>query len=100
MNNKPTLFVNSITKNVSGNENQSIYDSRKTMKSIVLHRLDDIYALVYLGKRALVSINYENNIFVGEIVGFERNYIHLKKENSILTLLVENIKEIKISKVL
>ena len=99
MNNKPTLFVNSVTKNVCGNENQSIFDSRKNIKSIVLHRLDDILGLLYISRRVNVTIDYESNQFAGEIIGIERNYIHLKKEDSILSLLIENIKDIKISSV-
>ena len=96
MNNKPTLFVNSITENVRGNENQSYYDSRRSIKSIVLHRIDDILGLLYVGKRVYVAVSYESNVFCGEIIAVERNFIHLRKDNSTLSLLIENIKEIKI----
>jgi hypothetical protein len=97
MNNKPTLFVSTVTNNVCGNENQSVFDSRKNIKSIVLHRLDDILALLYLGRRVNVKVSYENNIFVGEIIGVERNYIHIRKDSGVLSLLIDNITELKMS---
>lgn len=50
--NKPTLFVNSITKNIVGKENQNIFDSRKNIKSKVFHRIDDIVSFKSLNKKS------------------------------------------------
>ena len=77
--NKPTLFVNSITKNIVGKENQNIFDSRKNIKSKVFHRIDDIVSFKSLNKRVFVLIDYEYNTFYGEIILIDLSYIHLKK---------------------
>ncbi len=95
--NKPTLFVNSITKNIVGKENQNIFDSRRNIKSKVFHRIDDIVSFKSLNKRVFVLINYESNTFYGEVISIDFSYIHLKKEESILLLLIKNISDIKIT---
>lgn len=98
--NKPTLFVNSITKNIVGKENQNIYDSRKNIKSKVFHRIDDIVSFKSLNKRVFVLIDYERNTFYGEIILIDLSYIHLKKEESIILLQIKNISDIKITSTL
>ena len=100
MYNRPTLFVNSITKNEIGKENQNIFDSRKILKSKVFHRIDDILGFKILGKRVFVLIDYVNNTFYGEVIGIDRSYIHLKKEESIVALMIPNIMDIKITSTL
>lgn len=96
MNNKPTLFVSSVSKNEIGKENQCIFDSRKKHKSIIEHRLDDIFSLMYLNRRVFVMISFEGKQYLGEIYSFERQYIHLKTDESIISFRIDNISEIKI----
>ena len=98
--NKPTLFVNSITKNIVGKENQNIFDSRKNIKSKVFHRIDDIVSFKSLNKRVFVLIDYECSTFYGEIILIDLSYIHLKKEESIILLQIKNISDIKITSTL
>ena len=67
MNNKPTLFVNSISCSEIGKENQNLYDSRRNIKGKVFHRIDDIIGFISIAKKVFVLLNYSNNIFYGEI---------------------------------
>lgn len=97
MDNRPTLFVNTITKNLIGKENQNIFDSRKTCKSKVLHRIDDILSFKYYGKKVYVRINYLQSIFYGEVVDIKGKYIHIKNDESIISILIGNILDIVIT---
>lgn len=96
MNNKPTLFVNSISCSEIGKENQNLYDSRRNIKGKVFHRIDDIIGFISIAKKVFVLLNYSNNIFYGEIVAVNYNYLVVKNENTILSFDVKNISEIKI----
>lgn len=95
--NKPTLFVNSISLSESGKENQSFYDSRRNIKGKVYHRIDDILSLLSYGRKVFVLINYLNNIYFGEVVGINYNYITIKNDFSVKSLEIKNILEIKIT---
>lgn len=97
MNNKPTLFVNSITMNENGKENQNIYDSRRNVKGKIFHRIDDILGFISLGRKVFVLINFANKTFYGEVVGLNNNYIFLKNDETVISLLVSNILEIRIT---
>ena len=75
MNNKPTLFVSSICLNESGKENQKYFDSRKSFKSKVLHRIDDVISFITFGKRVFLCVNYLNKYYCGEVIGIKYNFI-------------------------
>ena len=100
MYNRPTLFVNSVTKNEIGKENQNIYYSRKCFKSKVSHRIDDIISFLNIGKRVFVLVSIKSSTFYGEIIGLESKFIHLKREESIIALSIENITDLKITSAL
>ena len=96
MNNKPTLFVNSISIDAIGRENQNIYDSRKNIKGKIFHRIDDILSLISLGRKVYVLVNYDNVLFYGEVIGINNNNIFLKNNDIMSSLKINNIKEIRI----
>ena len=96
MNNKPTLFVNSISVDLNGRENQYVYDSRRNVKGKIFHRLDDILSLISLGRKVFVIINYENVLFYGEVISVKNNCVFLKNNDIVSSLIINKIKEIKI----
>ena len=100
MYNKPILFVNSISIEEVGKENQNYFDSRKSFKSKVFHRVDDIISFMNYNKRIFVLINFQNCNFYGEVVGINYDYIILKNETIIQTYQLKNIYEIKILTIL
>ena len=78
MNNRPTLFVNSISVDAIGRENQNIFDSRKNIKGKIYHRIDDIISLISIGRKVYILVNCDNVIFYGEVIGLNKNNIFLK----------------------
>lgn len=94
--NKPTLFVNSISIEEVGKENQNYFDSRKCFKGKVFHRVDDIISFMSHNKRVYVLINCLNVNFYGEVVGVNYNYLILRNDNMTQTYSLKNIIEIKI----
>lgn len=96
MNNKPTLFVNSISIDSNGRENQYIYDSRKNVKGKIFHRLDDILSLISLERKVFVLVNYDNVFFYGEVISVNNNYVFLKNNDVVSSLAINKIKEIRI----
>ncbi len=96
MNNKPTLFVNSISVDAIGRENQNLYDSRKNIKGKIYHRIDDIISLISLGRKVYILVNCDNVIFYGEVIGLNKNNIFLKNNDIMTSLVINNIKEIRI----
>ena len=98
--NKPTLFVNSISISENGKENQNYYDSRKSYKSKILHRIDDVISFITLGKRVFLCVNYMNNFHCGEVIGINYSYVILKTDMIVNSFAVNNITEIKITSLL
>jgi hypothetical protein len=100
VNNKPLLFVNSITKNELGNENQLVYDSRKYHKGRVLHRIDDILGFMNLGKKVYVFVLYFDKNYYGEVFKIDSNTLSVKNSENISFFLLNNIKDLKIERIL
>ena len=97
LNNKPILFVNSISFNEVGKENQNIFDSMKDVKNKLFHKLDDLIAFLYYGKRPFVTI-YFNDFFVsGEVLKLDKNVLFLRGKYDSKSYKVKDILEIKIS---
>ena len=92
--NKPTLFVNSISIEEVGKENQNYFDSRKSLKGKVFHRVDDIISFMSHNKREFVLINYLNSNFYGEVIGVNYNYLILRSDNTNSVYLVTVIMRI------
>ena len=98
--NKPTLFVNSVYISECGKENQKYFDSRRSMKSKVLHRIDDIVGFISYGKRVFIYLSYLDKYFYGEVIGINYNYVILKVDMMVNSFSVNNINEIKITSLL
>lgn len=97
MNNKPTLFVDSVTREYDGSENQNSFDSRRNQKGRIFHRIDDILSFMYIGKRVFVEVFLNNDCHYGEIYKIDNKFLHLKKEDSIMSVLILDIIDLKIS---
>ncbi len=66
MKNDPLMFVESINLINEGAENQNIYDSRKEVKDIIHHRIDDINAMLMYNIDIICKIKLlDNNIYEG-----------------------------------
>ena len=100
MNNRPLLFVNSITKNETGNENQLVYDSRKYHKGRILHRIDDILGFMNIGKKVYVFVLYFDKNFYGEVFKIDSTTLSVKNDGNITIFLLNNIKDLKIEHIL
>lgn len=100
MNNRPLLFVNSITKNETGNENQLVYDSRKYHKGRILHRIDDILGFMNIGKKVYVFVLYFDKNFYGEVFKIDSTALSVKNDGNITIFLLNNIKDLKIERIL
>ena len=100
VNNKPTLFVDSIVNSESGSENQNIFDSRRNYKGRVYHRLDDIISFKLIGRRVWINLTIAGQSIYGEVYMVEANYIHIKREDCITTVAIKDILEIKITSIL
>ena len=100
MNNKPTLFVNTICLGKNSSENQSFYDSRKDIKGNVFHRIDDIISFHSLGKKVYIEIYGKHLKLDGFFLYYDKKYIHIKKNDIIQTISVVDVSEIRIIKVL
>lgn len=100
MNNKPTLFVDSIVNSENGSENQNIFDSRRNYKGKVFHRLDDIISFKLIGRRVWINLTVSGQIIYGEVYMIETNFIHIKKEDYVVTVAIKDILEIRITSIL
>ena len=94
--NKPTLFVNSIIVDINGDENQTVYDSRKHTKNKIFHRLDDIFCFLKIGKRVFVEILYLDKFFYGEVMKFDNQNLFLKVNGEQILYPIVNLSDIKI----
>lgn len=97
LNNKPILFVNSISSSINGIENQKIYDSRRIIKSRVLHRVDDIVAMKHLYKKIIIKIFCNDLIYAGEFINVDKYYIYISYNFEIFKINISYITDIKIS---
>lgn len=100
MDNKPLLFVNSISKNETGVENQLFYDSRRYIKGLVMHRIDDILGFLNFGKKVYIVLEIFDKIFYGEVYKIDNRYLSLINNDNISVFVINNIKNIKIDRIL
>ena len=97
LNNKPILFVNSISSSINGVENQRIYDSRRIIKSKVMHRIDDIVAMKLMNKKVYVNLVYNDLFYSGEFINFDKTFIYLRVNLEVFKFNICYIRDIKIT---
>ena len=83
--------------NEIGKENQNVYDSRRDIKNRVYHKLDDIKAFLYYGKRPIVSLFFNDFFITGEVVNLDKEMILIRGKYDTKSYKVKDIIEIKIS---
>ena len=91
------LFVNSVSSSINGLENQMIYDSRKIIKSKVLHRIDDIIAIKMMGKRVYIGIYCKDLFYYGEFVNVDKFFLYIRSNLEIFKINISYITDIKIT---
>jgi hypothetical protein len=97
LNNKPILFVNSISNSINGIENQRIYDSRRIIKSRVLHRIDDIIAIKTMNKKIYITITCNDLFYSGEFISVDKYFIYIRYNLEIFKINISYITDIKIT---
>ena len=97
MNNRPILFVNTISMSENGKENQMIYDSRRIQKSRIMHRIDDIVAFKYLYKNVFIYVVFDLSTIEGEFYSIDSYFIYLKQKYEIVKININSIKDIQIT---
>lgn len=97
MNNKPILFVNSISSSINGIENQRIYDSRRVIKSRVLHRIDDIIAIKLMNKKVFINLVCNDLFYSGEFINVDKYFIYILSNLEIFKINITYITDIKIT---
>lgn len=99
--NKPILFVHSITGDKIDYEGQKIYDSRKGKYSLhIRHRLEDISAFLCLNKRVFLTIILKDDSVSGEVLEIVTLRLKMLTNFGIKELNIFDILEIKIEQVI
>jgi hypothetical protein len=83
--------------NEIGKENQNIFDSRRGIKNKVYHKIDDIKAFIYYGKRPFVSLFFSDFFISGEVIMLDENSILIRGKYDTKSYKIKDIIEIKIS---
>lgn len=101
MQNDPILFIDSISIKNEGNENQIEFDSRtqKNKKNLIIHRIEDIKAMLFFKMNIAVNIKTKSDDFAGIVDNIDDEAVFLKEGNGIKKVLINNIEQISIKKI-
>ena len=95
--NDPTLFVNSVIVQQNGQENQNYYDSSREKKPPrIMHRIDDLRAMLVYKDEVLVDICDGNTTYSGKVTYLSESKLKLITNKGEQTILIKNITDIKI----
>ena len=99
MNNDPTLFIDSVTDKVDGNENQEFFDSRNhKRKKVAYHRLEDIEAMLYYRIHVLVEVYTKNKTYEGIVEEVNELGLKLQMDDELIIIPIVEIESINILK--
>lgn len=99
MENNPLLFINSVNVIKKGLENEIIYDSRKTNKSMVNHRLDDLRAILFYDLEIMCYILLNNDSsYLGIPIEINDYFISILVNNKKQIIYIKDIKDIMLKK--
>lgn len=99
-NNDPVLFVSSVSDTKIGQENQSIYDSRRTVrKKVARHRLEDINAMLLYKINILCEVRTDRYLYEGVVKDVNEDNLKLIVENKEVVLPINEIEDINILKI-
>ena len=102
MNNDPLLFIDSVLNKKVGKENQEIYDSRQSInkkKNLILHRIEDINAMMFFKIKIYLFIQTKHNFYEGIVESINDEEIYLKDKDSLKRVLVNEIEDIIVKKI-
>lgn len=100
MENKPMLFVNTIS-DVNLDQENKLFDSRKKegIKTHIKHRSDDIKAIMASNKKVYVCISLGEEIILGEVKNISNILLDINTNFGPRSIELKKIDDLKIEKI-